>query len=211
LSDTATSASAPSIFIPDSPAAWRRLLLALAIGAMGSVGLWSAVVALPVVQVDFGSTRGTAALAVVAANLGFGVGGVLTGRLTDRFGIVTAIAAGIVALLAGYAGVSLAGAQWQFSALHFLIGIGASATFAPLMAEASHWFVKRRGIAVSIAASGNYVAGAIWPPLIERGMATFGWRPTHLAVGIACAIGMSVLLMVLRASMRGSQRSAPMR
>jgi MFS family permease len=206
LSDTATAA--PSIFVPDSPAAWRRLLLALAIGAMGSVGLWSAVVALPVVQADFGSTRGTAALAVVAANLGFGVGGVLTGRLTDRFGIVTAIAAGIAALLAGYTGASFVAAQWQFSALHFLIGVGASATFAPLMAEASHWFVKRRGIAVSIAASGNYVAGAIWPPLIERGMATFGWRPTHMAVGLTCAVGMSVLLLLLRASMRGSQRRA---
>ena len=61
---------------------------------------------------------------------------------------------------------------------------------------------------MSIAASGNYVAGAIWPPLVERGMAHFGWRPTHVAVGVACAVGMSGLLLILRAAMRGEERRA---
>jgi MFS family permease len=131
---------------------------------------------------------------------------VFTGRLSDRLGILPAIAIGVVALLLGYLGAGFSTMLWQFTLVHVLIGLGASASFAPLMAEASHWFVKRRGFAVTIAASGNYVAGAIWPPLIERSTSMYGWRATHIAIGIFSAAAMAVLLLVLRASMRGSVR-----
>ncbi len=195
-----------STFVPDSPAAWRRLLIALAIGTVGSVGLWSVVVALPKVQAEFGGTRGAASLAYTVAMVGFGIGGVATGRLLDRFGIVPAMAMGIIALLCGYLGAGVSAALWQFTFAHFFIGLGASATFAPLMAEASHWFVRRRGIAVGIAASGNYLSGAIWPPLIERGMAQYGWQTTHIAIGVFCAIAMTALVVILWLGIRGSQR-----
>jgi MFS family permease len=193
-------------FVPDSPAAWQRLLIALAIGTVGSVGLWSVVVALPKVQAEFGGTRGGAALAYTLAMLGFGIGGVITGRLTDRFGIVPAMAMGILSLLLGYLGAGVSTALWQFTLVHFFVGLGASATFAPLMAEASHWFVRRRGIAVGIAASGNYLSGAIWPPLIERGMAEYGWQATHIAIGVICASVMTGLVLILRSNIGGAQR-----
>ena len=195
-----------STFVPDSPAAWRRLLLALAIGAVGSIGMWSVVVALPKVQAEFGGSRGAASLAFTLAMLGFGIGGVVTGRLADRFGIVAAIGMGILSLLCGYLAAGVSTALWQFTLVHFFIGLGSSATFAPLMAEASHWFVRRRGIAVTIAASGNYVGGAIWPTLIERGMVQYGWQMTHIAIGIFCAVVMTLLVLILRSDMRGSQR-----
>ena len=127
-----------STFVPDSRAAWRRLTIALAIGAVGSIGMWSVVVALPKVQAEFGGTRGAASLAFTLAMLGFGIGGIATGRLADRFGIVPAIGMGIVSLLCGYLAAGASTALWQFTLVHFFIGIGSSATFAPLMAEASH-------------------------------------------------------------------------
>ena len=195
-------------FVPDSAAAWRRLGLALLIGTLGSVGMWSVVVVLPVVQAEFGATRADASLAFTMAMLGFGIGGVATGRLADRLGILPAITLGIGALLLGYVGAGLSTVLWQFTIVHFAIGLGASATFAPLMAEASHWFVRRRGIAVTIAASGNYLAGAIWPPIVERGTAFYGWRATHIAIGIFCSVVMALLLVVLRASMRGTERQS---
>ena len=200
------SMQATTVFVPDSAAAWRRLGLVLLIGTVGSVGMWSVVVVLPIVQAEFAATRADASLAFTMAMLGFGVGGVVIGRLSDRLGVLPAIAIGITALFCGYLGAGFSTALWQFTIVHVLIGLGASATFAPLMAEASHWFVRRRGIAVTIAASGNYVAGAIWPPIIERATAMHGWRATHIAIGIFCVLAMSLLLVILRASMRGTVR-----
>jgi MFS family permease len=138
------------------------------------------------------------------AMIGFGFGGVLTGRIADRFGILPAIAFGVAMVLIGYLGAGMSVSLWQFNTAHLAIGFGASATFAPLMAEASRWFVRRRGVAVAIAATGNYIAGAIWPPLIERGMALFGWQATHIAIALFGASAMTILLLVLRGGMRQS-------
>ncbi|HEY0909061.1 MAG TPA: MFS transporter [Bradyrhizobium sp.] len=195
-------------FIPDSRRAWVRLVVAVLIGSLGSVGMWSVVVALPVVQTEFAASRGTASLAYTLIMLGFGSGGVLTGKITDRYGIVTAIGLGIGLLGLGYIGAGMSLSIWQFILVHFAIGLGSSATFGPLMAEASHWFDRYRGLAVGIAASGNYFGGAIWPPLVNWGMQSAGWRTTHIAVGIFTAVAMTLALIALRLLMgAGTQRS----
>jgi MFS family permease len=196
------------LFTPDSGQAWVRLALALLIGSIGSVGMWSVVVVLPVVQAEFGATRGAVSLAFTLTMLGFGLGGVATGRVTDRFGIVAAMALSISFLGLAYVLAGLSTTLWQFIAVHVLIGLGTSATFGPLMAEASHWFERYRGLAVTIVASGNYVGGTIWPPLVNWGMQTAGWRATHIAIGIFCAVAMSIVLLVLRAQIgRAVKRS----
>jgi MFS family permease len=195
------------LFIPDSRRAWSRLAVAVLIGSLGSVGMWSVVVALPVVQTEFAATRGTASLAFTLVMLGFGSGGVLTGKITDRYGIVTAIGLGIGILGLGYIGAGMASSIWQFILVHFLIGLSSSATFGPLMAEASHWFNRYRGLAVAIAASGNYVGGTIWPSVLSWGMQTYGWRNSHIAVGVFTAVAMTLALIVLRMLMgAGAQR-----
>jgi MFS family permease len=197
-----------SLFVPDSRRAWTRLAVAVLIGALGSVGMWSVVVALPVVQSDFGATRGTASLAFTFVMLGFGSGGVLTGKITDRYGIVTAIGLGIGILGLGYILAGMSNSIWQFILVHFAIGLSSSATFGPLMAEASHWFDRHRGLAVAIAASGNYIGGTIWPPLVNFGMEQLGWRTTHIAIGIFTAVAMTLALIGLRMLMgAGAQRS----
>src|SRR3954469_4045131 len=191
-------------FTPDSRQAWARLALALVIGSIGGAGMWTVVVVLPTVQAGFAASRGAVSLAYTLTMFGFGVGGVVVGRITDRFGIVTAMALSIACTAAAYL---LAGASvtlWQFQAVYFLIGLGSSVTFAPLMAEASHWFALYRGLAVTIVASGNYVAGTVWPPLVNWGVQQIGWRATHVALGIFCAVTMSALLLVLRARMGGA-------
>lgn len=193
-------------FVPDSPAAWRRLLIALAIATVGSVGLWSVVIVLPTVQAEFGGTRAVASLAYTLAMIGFGLGGVITGRLTDRVGIIPAMAMGVLSLLLGYLAAGVSNALWQFNMAHFPIGFGASATFAPLMAEASRWFVRRRGIAVGIAGSGFYLSGALWPPLITRGITHYGWQMTHIALGIFCGAAMTLLVLILRSSIGRTQQ-----
>jgi MFS family permease len=202
-----------NLFMPDSGRAWLRLAVAVAIGSLGSVGMWSVVVALPVVQGEFGASRGTASLAFTLVMLGFGSGGVLTGKITDRYGIVTAIGLGIGILGLGYIGAGMSPSIWSFILFHFAIGLSSSATFGPLMAEASHWFERYRGLAVAIAASGNYIGGAIWPSIVSYGMQSFGWRTTHVAIGIFTAVAMALALVVLRmlmgAAARRSHANAP--
>src|ERR1700730_8258612 len=196
--------SSPVAFTPDSGQAWIRLALAVLIASIGAVGMWSVVVVLPVVQAEFATTRGAISLATTMIFLGFGLGGVVIGKITDRFGIVMAMAISIAFLSGAYVLAGLSSALWQFVGVSFLIGLGASATFAPLMAEASHWFERYRGLAVTIVASGNYVGGTIWAPLVNWGVAVAGWRSTHIAVGIFCAVTMTLLLLVLRAQIGGA-------
>ncbi|MBR0752452.1 MFS transporter [Bradyrhizobium jicamae] len=193
-------------FVPDSRRAWLRLAVAVVIGSLGSVGMWSVVVALPVVQTDFGATRGTVSLAFTLVMLGFGLGQVITGKISDRYGIVTAIGAGIGILGLGYIGAGYAPVVWAFILFHFAIGLSSAATFGPLMAEASHWFERYRGLAVAIAASGNYIGGTVWPPIVNWGIQSVGWRTTHIAIGIFTAVAMAVSLVVLRMLMGAASR-----
>lgn len=191
----------PASFSPDSRQAWMRLVIALAIGSIGAVGMWAVVVVIPVVQAEFSATRGAVSLAFTLMMFGFGLGGVIAGKITDRFGIVPAMAISIAFLGVANVLAGLSTQLWQFVAAYFLIGLGTSATFAPLMAEASHWFERYRGLAVTIVASGNYVAGTMWPPIVNWGTQEIGWRYTHIGIGIACASTMALLVLMLRAQM----------
>lgn len=193
-------------FQPDSRQAWIRLVLALIVGSLGSVGMWSVVVVLPAVQADFSASRGAASLAFTMTMAGFGIGGVVGGRLTDRFGIVATIALATVLMGGGYVLSSFTTALWQFNLLHLAIGAGSSATFAPLMAEASHWFERRRGIAVTVAATGSYIGGAFWPPLVNFGIAAHGWRSTQVGIAAVTVVLTLIVLAVLRAKMGANER-----
>jgi len=183
----------------DGPVAWARLATAVVLSTLGGVGMWSVVVVLPAVQAEFGVARGSAALSYTLTMLGFAVGGVLMGRLSDRFGIVRPVAGGGVALALGFVLAGLSGSFWQFAlAQGVLIGmLGSSATFAPLLADISLWFVRRRGIAVALCASGNYLAGTVWPPIVQHFTVTVGWRATYVGIGLFCAVTMLPLSLLL--------------
>jgi MFS family permease len=169
------------------------------LSTIGGVGMWSVVVALPAIQTDFGVARAAATLPFTLMMIGFGGGGIVMGRLADRFGIVLPLIVGTLMLSAGYLAVGWSSSLWQVALAHgLLIGFGCSTTFGPMMADISHWFMRRRGIAVAIAAAGNYIAGTIWPPIIQHFIATSGWRATHIGIGLFCLITMLPLIFVLR-------------
>jgi MFS family permease len=182
----------------DSSYAWVRLAVALLLSAVGSVGMWSFVVALPAVQADFGIARGEASLAFTLTMFGFGIGGVVMGRLADRFGIVVPGILGAVALGAGYGLSAIAGGIGTFALAQGLLGLGSAATFGPLMTDISHWFVRRRGIAVAIVSSGNYLGGTIWPPIVQHFIETDGWRTTQMWVGVFCIVALIPGSLLLR-------------
>jgi MFS family permease len=195
----------------DSRAAWIRLIAVMALGTLGGVGMWSVVVTLPHAQAEFGVSRAEASLPYTMTMLGFGAGGILMGRLADRFGIMRPLLGGTLALTAGYILAGVAPNIWVYAlAQGVLIGmLGCSAFFGPLMADASLWFRRRRGIAVALAASGNYLAGAVWPPLLTWLIAAYGWRTAHIVVAVVCCVCMAPLALLLRPRAPGSRGGAP--
>jgi len=185
---------------PESTYAWVRVCAALTVMTIGGAGMYSMGVALPLVQADFSATRGDASLPYTLTMIGFGIGGILMGRLADRFGIVVPVMIGALGLGAGFVLAGTAPSLVQFSFAHgLLIGLlGCSATFAPLVADTSLWFNRRRGIAVAICASGNYLAGTVWPPILQYAFDTVGWRATYVGLGCFCTATMLLLALVLR-------------
>jgi MFS family permease len=196
----------------DSRAAWIRLAATVALVTIGGVGMWSVVVALPHVQAEFGVTRAEASLPYTLLMLGFGAGGIMMGRLADRFGVMPPVLGGSVVLAAGYVAAGLAPSLLTFAIVHgVLIGmLGSSASFVPLMADASLWFRRRRGIAVALAASGNYLAGVIWPPVMTALIADHGWRTAHVVIGVICLLTMLPLALLLKARAPGTRGGARM-
>jgi len=192
----------------DSRASWRRLGLLLLVSSIGGVGMWSVVVTLPAVQAEFGVARAGAALPYTLTMLGFAIGGVLMGRAADRFGIASTVAVAGAMLAAGYALASRTHDLLTYALVHgVLIGmLGSGALFGPVMADASLWFRRRRGLAVAIAAAGNYFAGALWPPIVAVSMQMFGWRSTELGIGAIMLLTVVPLSWLLRTPAPSQER-----
>ncbi len=184
----------------ESGYAWVRLMVSLLLMTIGGAGMYAVTVVLPTVQVDFGVDRAAASLPYTLTMIGFGFGGILMGRLADRFGVMAPLMLGAVGLGTGFVSAGLAGSLWHFSlAQGLLLGLlGTSATFAPLVADTSLWFTRRRGIALGICMSGNYVAGAVWPPVIQHFVESSGWRATYIGIGVFCILSMLPLALVYR-------------
>ncbi|MBI1776704.1 MAG: MFS transporter [Proteobacteria bacterium] len=184
----------------ESNYAWARLVASLAISTTGAVGLWSVVVVLPAVQAEFAVGRGSASLPYTVTMIGMVLGGIMMGRLADRFGIVIPVVMGAVSLAVGYLAAAFSESLWQFAAVHgvFIGFFGSSAMFAPMMADISHWFLRRRGLAVAVTASGSYLAGTLWPPVVAHLVESVGWRQAHVTIAIVCLVVILPLSLVLR-------------
>src|SRR5215510_474568 len=167
---------------------------------IGGVGMYSMPVALSSIQAEFGVERAAATLPYTLTMIGFGLGGILMGRLADRFGVIVPVLVGASSLGLGFLAVGMAPNLPIFTVTHgLLIGLGCSGTFAPLVADISMWFTRHRGIAVAVCASGNYLAGAVWPPVLNHFFDAAGWRSTYIGVGIfALAVVLPLALLLRR-------------
>ena len=195
----------------DSRYAFRRLVIALCAMLMGSSCMFAVAVVLPEVQAEFGVSRSEASLPYTLMMIGFGVGGVYMGRIVDRWGVTVSLLIGSAGILIGFVWAGMSESIWGFALAHglFLGLLGTSATFAPLVADTSLWWNRRRGIAVAVCASGNYLAGAIWPHIAQWGVTTSGWRQTYIVMGIVCSIGMALFALFLRRRPPLNQVSVP--
>jgi len=184
----------------ESPYAWLRLAASVVLMSIGGAGMYAVMVVLPTLQTEFHTARAGASFPFTATMLGFAAGGLMMGRLVDRWGVFPTLICGALAQLLGFflAAHSETAGQFAWCQAVFIGFFGCSATFSPLLSDISHWFTRRRGIAVAICASGNYVGGAFWPPLTQQLIAAHGWRSTYEMIGVACAASMIPIAFLLR-------------
>ena len=182
----------------DSRYSWFRLGITLLIAIVGNVGMWAIIVIMPAVQAEFGIDRAGASFPYTLTMVGFALGNFLIGRAVDRFGITVALSGAAVSIAIGYALASLSPSVQILAFVQILIGFGTAASFGPLIADISHWFIRKRGIAVAIAASGNYLSGAIYPMLLGGLLADTSWRVVYLALAAITLVTIIPLSLLLR-------------
>ena len=180
--------------------AWARLWAALAIMTIGGFGMYACTVALLPVATEFGLSRGEASLPYTLFTIGFGAGGIFYGWATSRWNTARILLIASLIYGSGFLIASAAGAFWVYAVAFGLpIGfLGAAATFSPLVADISLWFEKRRGFAIGIVISGNYIAGTIWPPITQALIDALGWRDALMFIGLFCLSAMPALTLMLR-------------
>jgi len=171
--------------IRDSRRSWTRLAICIAVGATINIGMWAAILVLPEIQADFGVSRADASISFTMAMVGFAIGNLFLGRLVDRYGIAPILASAALLLGACYGLSAVAPNIVIFAGLQLPIGFATAAGFGPLIADVSHWFKRFRGLAIAATASGNYIAGTIWPQLLKGTIETSGWRPAFFIIAIA--------------------------
>jgi len=183
----------------DSRYAWWRLAASATLSSFGAVGMWGVVVVFPALQAEFQTTRADVSFSYTTTMLGFGVGSILMGRLIDTRGAFVTMLLATALLAGGHALGALVTNLWTFAAIQgLLIGLGAGAAFIPLVADISHWFLRRRALAMAICASGNYIGGVAWPYAIDLLTRNYDWRMAYLATAAVCLVGMLPACLVLR-------------
>ncbi|WP_171168491.1 CynX/NimT family MFS transporter [Ruegeria sp. HKCCA0370] len=184
--------------IHDSRYSWLRLLITLAIATVANVGMWAVIVVMPAVETEFGAGRAEASMPYTLAMIGFALGNMWLGQVVDRLGVTSALIGAAVLSALSYVLATLAPSIMLLSAAHLLLGLGTSIGFGPLIADISHWFMKRRGIAVALVASGNYLSGAIWPTMLSGILARDGWQQVYLTLAVLTLVVVIPLSLLLR-------------
>ncbi|MFO1133748.1 MAG: MFS transporter [Rhodoblastus sp.] len=185
-------------YAPDGAYANLRLGVSLVTATLLAAGMWSIVVVMPKVQVEFGVARAAASMPYTLTMVGFAGGAMVLGRWADRIGIVVPLGVSAIMLGLGFLIAGLSPSIEIFAAAHIFIGLGAAVGFGPLIADISHWFVRRLGLAVVVVASGNYVGGAIWPLVLNQTVPAYGWRASYIAIGLVVAAVVLPLSLALR-------------
>jgi len=187
----------------ESAASWKTAWITLAILSISFGSPLLIVVGLKPMQEGLGTDRSVLALAGSLVWVGTGAGGILMGWLSDRIGVRATVAIG-ASMIAGGLALSSLGSIWAlYVGCGVMVGFfGNGGVYAPLLVYVSRWFDRRRGTAIALISSGQYIAGVIWPAIFERGIADNGWQSVMITYAIV------VLTLIVPATLL--LRPAPM-
>ncbi len=183
----------------ESRESWVAVFLTLGLLSISYGSPLLAVVGLKPITADLGTSRELVALASALTWLGTGLGGIVMGQVAERHGVRVTVTFGAVMIGIGLA-ISASGTLWALLVGHALfVGfLGNGALYPPLLVYVSRWFDRRRGIALGIVSSGQYVAGMFWPSAFQLGMTDYGWQATMLCFAGVLVLTVPVAAMFLR-------------
>jgi MFS family permease len=182
----------------DSRTSWKAAWMTLAILSVSYGSPLLIVVGMKTMQEELGTTRSLLALAGSLVWVGTGAGGIFMGWLSDRIGIRATVTIG-ACMIAGGLALSSVGTIWALYVGHgLMIGLfGNGGVYPPLLVYVSRWFSRRRGAAIALISSGQYVAGVAWPALFEQGISRFGWQMAMLAyAGVVLVLILPLTLLL---------------
>ena len=181
----------------DSKEAWLRLIIIFTMSVIGTAGMWSVVIIMPSIQNEFSLDRAASTYPYVATMFGYGIGNIIIGRLLDKIGIRKPLIFALTLLVASYLLSVLATNVFWLSIIQFFLGFSAAAFFGPMMADISKYFYTRKGLAVSLVASGQHLCGAIWPFLIKDYLVEGEWKNAHFFIAFVCSTCIPILVFFL--------------
>ena len=186
----------PSVL--DSRYSWTRMIITLVVAIIINAGMWEIIAIMPAVQLEFGVDRAGASLPYTLTMIGFGVGNFVIGKAVDRFGVSLSLVGAALGVALGLYLATISTSIVMMSFAQLLIGLASAVGFGPLIADISHWFMKRRGIAMAIVASGNYLSGSIWTLVLADTLSTQGWRSVYMILAFMTLAVVIPLALILR-------------
>jgi MFS family permease len=174
------------------------MVITLFVAIIINAGMWEIIAIMPAVQLEFGVDRVGASLPYTLTMIGFGVGNFVIGKAVDRFGVSLSLIGAAVGVAVGLYLATISTSIVMMSFAQLLIGLASAVGFGPLIADISHWFLKRRGIAMAIVASGNYLSGSIWTLVLADTLNTQGWRGVYILLAIVTLVVVIPLALILR-------------
>ena len=186
----------PSVL--DSRYSWTRMIITLVVAIIINAGMWEIIAIMPAVQLEFGVDRAGASLPYTLTMIGFGVGNFVIGKAVDRFGVSISLIGAALGVALGLYLATISTSIVMMSFAQLLIGLASAVGFGPLIADISHWFMKRRGIAMAIVASGNYLSGSIWTLVLADTLSTRGWRSVYMILAFMTLAVVIPLALILR-------------
>ena len=199
MAEAATGGDAAGHRSVESHASWRAAWTTLAILSISFGSPLLIVVGMKPMQETLGTERAVLALAGALVWIGTGAGGIFMGWLADRIGLRTTITIG-ACMIAGGLALSSTGSIWAlYVGQGLMVGfLGSGGVYPPLLVYVSRWFDRRRGTAIALISSGQYVAGVVWPTLFERGISSVGWQLVMLSYGVVVLVVILPTAMFLR-------------
>jgi len=196
-----SSGQAPSHIhspVHDSRYSWFRLVVTLIIAVFANTGMWAVITIMPSLEAEFNTARSVTSLPFTLNMMGFAIGNLVVGRMIDRFGVTFSVSVAAIFSATGYMLSSLTDDFYLLTSLHLILGFGTAAGFGPLISDISHWFLRHRGIAVALIASGNYLAGSLWPLFLSDVLIDNGWRDAYQILSLLTVVTIIPLAFLLR-------------